>query len=588
MILHSGILDEPMKQTRRQFVLTLGAISGAACGEDSDSNAGGNQADGGGGTSGNGGTGGGAAGNDAGVGGSAGGDGGPTGVGEGSPFGIATSHSRSLNLEWLGPIGATGITWLRGFDRGNADASLTTAEGFGFEVTGILQSGDTFPSAELTTWKDGIQALVSEAKGRVRHWEVWNEPPNFSTDKSPESYAAIVKSAYEAVKALDPSLEVGICAASVHLNFLAQAIAAGAADHFDYVTLHPYETLDLVDRGFEAQFMGIVPSVRKLLAALNPAKQWVPIVFTELGEPVDANHTPEHQTQTFLKAYVLSIAQGVTRVHWFEGIDGDSGPFGLLADDGTERPAYTAANTLIDELGALPQYVGWVLLNDQHYAFVFQGTRGPLLISWARPGTTPVVDLGGSVTIVDLATGQSQNGSTLTLDSAPRVARPIPEGLVTQAAANHSLPFPWGGDFSQVDEVSFAAPALEKGLHPASDAPTITIQGDPARDCGASAAQRFSVDPNFLSFDSAPIRVTAIVRRKGAQNAGFNLKYESVTGTSSAGGWNTIPAADQWHTFTWDVSDSQFVGKWGYHFALDSDATDNSQYALQSLSVTKL
>lgn len=574
-----------MRQTRRQFVQGLGVVVAAGCGDDSSTTPPGTSGADGGGAGGNGGTSSDGGAQDATTD-SPMGDGGPTGIGEGSPFGIATSHSRSLNLGWLTTIGTTGIAWLRGFDRDNADKSLSDALAAGFEVSGILQQGAAFPAGDLNAWRDGVKQLVTEAKGRVKYWEVWNEPPNFSTDKTPESYAAIVKSAYDAVKEVDPTLQVGLCSASVHLSFMSQAIVAGAADHFDYITLHPYETLDLVDRGFEGQFMGIVPTVRKMLAELNPAKQWVPVVFTELGEPVDGSHTPEHQAATFLKAYVLSIAQGVTRIHWFEGIDGDSGPFGLLADDGTPRPSFTAAKVLIENLGALPKYLGWVLLDGAHYGFVFDGPSGPLLVAWPAPGTSPTIAFGKTVDVVDPLTGSGSSGSSVPL-SAPLIVRQIPAALVNEAANDKGAPFWWGGDFSGAKEISFT-PNAEQGLHVLGAAPTITLGGDLARDCGSAAAHSFTLDPNFNTWDTVPLRVTAVVRRTTNGAAGFNLKYESAAGTKSTGSWNGVPAQDQWHTLTWDVTDARFVGKWGYHLSLDSDSTDNSQYALKSLTITKL
>ena len=52
----------------------------------------------------------------------------------------------------------------------------------------------------------------------------------------------------------------------------------GANDHFDYIVLHPYEVLNGIadNTGSEAVYMNIVPTVRKLLAAQNPAKVNVP------------------------------------------------------------------------------------------------------------------------------------------------------------------------------------------------------------------------------------------------------------------------------------------------------------------------
>ena len=92
---------------------------------------------------------------------------------------------------------------------------------------------------------------------------------------------------------------------------------------------------------------------------------------------------PQVQAQALVKAYTMGIAQGVECIQWFEGMDGDSGPMGLLDDKGETRPAYTALGQMIKHLGQHPTYLGWVLLNDKHYGFVFQGARGTVLATWA-------------------------------------------------------------------------------------------------------------------------------------------------------------------------------------------------------------
>jgi hypothetical protein len=84
-----------------------------------------------------------------------------------------------------------------------------------------------------------------------------------------------------------------------------------------------------------------------------------------------------------------------------------------------------------------------------------------------------------------------------------------------------------------------------------------------------------------------PIRITAVLRRNGERAAGFNLKYESTSGWKGAGGWITIPAGASWTTETWTIKDPQFIGKWGFHFAFESDSTQHSNYSLLSVTVAK-
>src|SRR5436309_3339633 len=81
-----------------------------------------------------------------------------------------------------------------------------------------------------------------------------------------EEYAKLVRTAYDAAHAADPEAMVGLAAQSNHVNWIEQTIEAGAADHFDYITLHPYEVLNVVDAGAESVYMNIVPTLRKMLA----------------------------------------------------------------------------------------------------------------------------------------------------------------------------------------------------------------------------------------------------------------------------------------------------------------------------------
>jgi hypothetical protein len=164
----------------------------------------------------------------------------------------------------------------------------------------------------------------------------------------------------------------------------------------------------------------------------------------------------------------------------------------------------------------------------------------------------------------------------------------IPSEWVAQADGHAGSPLPWGGDFSAARSVSIRAPNIESGLHQFQQVTTRSVGGEPVRDAGDGPHQNFAVDPSFLSYTSVPIRITVVVRRKGPSNAGFNLKYESTTGWKGTGAWFTIPAGDQWTTKEFVITDDEFVGKWGYHFMMDSDSAAFAQYSVRSVTVTKL
>ncbi|MBC7287140.1 MAG: endo-1,4-beta-xylanase [Armatimonadetes bacterium] len=531
------------------------------------------------------------------------------------PFGFSCDHHTTFTLaEYCGSMAAVGLRWIRGFpgfdviepEQGRfewaaPDKFVATADAHGMRVSGLLgysvpwiePGSGSLPVKNLAAWSEYVAAVVQRYKGRVSHWEVWNETPNFMPGQTAGDYARTVVAAYEAAKRVDPACHIGLSIQSVNIHWIEEVIDAGARDHFDFIALHPYEVLGLVESdGLEAQFMSIVPTLRKMLKAKNPSHADVPVWFTEIG--YNAEQDEPGQASALVKAFVMGIAQGVERIFWFEGIDGDSGPMGLLRADGTRRLAYTAAATLTAHLGPSPQYIGWVLLNGRHYGFVFRGPSGLVMAAWARPNARDYVEMGGTVRVVDPFTGASDTEGAIWLTSQPLLILDVPDELARQASANRSRPFPWDGDYSAARSVFVleGEPNTERGLHHLGADRTSTpavVDQMTARDCSKGAAQAFTVDPNFLSYDHVPITVTVVVRAKAeGDRPGFNLKYESASGWKGTGAWFTIPGSDRWYTKTWTISDPEFVGKWGYHLALDSDSQTYSKYYLRFISVTKV
>ncbi len=417
-----------------------------------------------------------------------------------SPFGIGSCYinnrSAADNARWVPQMEAIGLRSYRtphtdwgavesapgqwSWDTLDKQMDYLSTHGFVFGGTLVgnprwntKDKPGSLPVNNLAGWSAYVSAVVLHAKGKIKRWEVWNEPPNFAgKDQTPADYAKIVVSAYDAAKAADPSCLVGLAAKSAHVNYLEQVIRAGARDHFDFITLHPYEVLNGIadDAGTESVFLHIVPTLRKMLAAQNPAKVNVPVIFTELG--CDVKKGDGTQANTLVKAYTVGIAQGVECIHWFEGRDGDSGPMGLLDKDGRPRSCYNAMKHLIEHLGQHPKYLGWMLLNDRHYAFVFQGAKTTVLVTWVHTRVANELDFGQPVQFVNPVTGESTMARQHTLTTAPVFVLAVPDETVKQAAANKDKPFPWDGDYSQAQSVSLTMDGqrAEQGLH--------TLSGD--------------------------------------------------------------------------------------------------------------
>lgn len=539
-----------------------------------------------------------------------------------SPFGIGSCHIHNVsaknNSRWLPQITAIGVKSHRtaatswnaiepaqgkwAFDE--LDKQMTYLEEQGVAFGGIFYGNPKWsangtkglPVNNLEGWSKYCYETVKHAKGRIKYWEVWNEPPNGTgKEQTAADYAKIVVAAHDAAKKADPTCLVGMAAQSVNLNYLDQAIKAGAKGHFDYITLHPYEVAGMTLRrpGSESVYLQIAATTRKMLAAQDPDRVHCPILFTEIG--CAAGPTPQGyiggldlQAEAVVKYYAMGLAQGIACIHWFEGMDGDSGPMGLMSLKGEKRPAYTALAQLVKHLGQRPTYLGWTLLNDKHYAFIFQGPAGPVMATWAATKTPDTIDFGRPVRIIDPKTGDATEAATVKLTTFPILVTDVPAPLVKQAQDNKAKPFPWGGDFTGAKSVSITLgeKTIEKGLHTHSAdsiAADVLAYGGSARVGNVPGGNVFMVDPNFLSYTTVPIEIRVVCRRNAANDpAKLTLEYESTTGFKKAAPYD-IPDNTQWHTATWRIDDPQFVSKWAFNFRLNS-----GKYAVQSVIVTRL
>jgi hypothetical protein len=223
-----------------------------------------------------------------------------------SPFGFSCDNQTTYALEAYCPrMAEAGIGWIRGFPTagvteperarfdwsavdkflGVADANRMAVSGVLFYLPPWIEAGAVkLPVKDLPGWAEYVSAVVTHSRDRVKHWEVWNETPNFIGEGKAADYALTVVAAYDAAKAADPTCQVGLSIQSNNVNWIEQVLQAGAREHYDFVSVHPYETLGLVELdGCEPEFMGIAPTLRKMLAAQDPARADAPIWFTEIG-----------------------------------------------------------------------------------------------------------------------------------------------------------------------------------------------------------------------------------------------------------------------------------------------------------------
>ena len=127
-------------------------------------------------------------------------------------------------------------------------------------------------------WSDFVENLVRHCRGRVRYYEIINEPNLYMT---PEHYARYLKLAYEAAKKADPDCRiVGICSTGDLGGQLGKFIEAceklGAFQYLDILSFHPYSAqIDSFPTPAEQQ-------IREIRAITDRYRKNLPIWNTEL------------------------------------------------------------------------------------------------------------------------------------------------------------------------------------------------------------------------------------------------------------------------------------------------------------------
>lgn len=489
-----------------------------------------------------------------------------------------------------------------------ASNHITLSGMLGFPPSWAAATSLTFPMSQLTAWSNYVSTVVNRYKSSVKYWEVWNEPDGAFNHGSHTAadYANLVKHASVAAKSVDADAKVGLSVTELNAGYIDQVsrwlVANGAAGGFDFVCVHPYSLLNMVrERNGEAGYLGMVKSLRQLLAAGNPGRTNVPIFITEIGEPVGyvingTVVTEATQANALVKAYVMAFAQGIQTTCWYEAKDSGDG-FGLMRGDLSTRPSYTALQAMAALLGTVPQYQGWLTLNSDAtgFGFVFQGTSSAVLVAWMPAGRAGTTTFPVAVQVTDPKTNATTTlaaGQTLNLTDSAVLVSGLPSSLVTQAQANAAQPFPWGGNYAAASAVSIdlgpnnASNGVEQ-RHVSNTVPHTFSDGTTGQKMNAPGVSggtdiNFAVHPSFASATQKTfyVRVTARRLTTNVNYAGMNFFYQAYDPAlwnpyvAASGGWWSLPNDLNWHTKTWQITNACFTRMWGYDFFFRVDGSD--------------
>jgi hypothetical protein len=184
--------------------------------------------------------------------------------------------------------------------------------------------GGNSPPRDMRDWEDYVRTVATRYKGRIRHYELWNEPTFDEIDKGRGFYAGSAKTmvelgriAYRVIKEVDPE------------NKLVSPGFTDAGERLDlYLSLGGKNITDVVAHHFYPEKPELIPShvghVRRVMAKHGLAH--LPLWNTETGywlPPRGQTTSPnwpksEEEVGAYIaRVLILGAVSGLYRFYWY-------------------------------------------------------------------------------------------------------------------------------------------------------------------------------------------------------------------------------------------------------------------------------
>ena len=194
---------------------------------------------------------------------------------------------------------------------------------------------------EKEAWRRYVTEVVTRYKGKVRYFEVWNEPDmkyswKHSWDEgvhvpNPVEYGKFCADTADAIHAANPEAKViGLAVShSYDLTYISTAMQQGLADKIDAMAFHVYAIDDRLRPVF-------IKNLRALIDCYNPN---IELIQGEAGaqtrgDGAGAMHScawsKEKQVKYLLRGTIHDLAAGVTFSSYFTTVDMIEAQFGVV------------------------------------------------------------------------------------------------------------------------------------------------------------------------------------------------------------------------------------------------------------------
>jgi hypothetical protein len=181
------------------------------------------------------------------------------------------------------------------------------------DVPSAYQAGFTAEPANLEDWRTYVRTVVLRYKGRIRSYEIWNEPnlKDFWSGTT-DQMVTLTKEASQIIHVVDPNAIVVSPSATADFGipWLAEFLKKGGGQFVDVIGYHFYVAK------LPEELVPLIQQVRQVISQNGLADK--PLWNTESGWIAAARIDSEEVAGGVLaRAYILAWATGVQRFYWY-------------------------------------------------------------------------------------------------------------------------------------------------------------------------------------------------------------------------------------------------------------------------------
>lgn len=237
---------------------------------------------------------------------------------------------------------------------------------------------------DLDAWSNYVQTVAQRYKGKIRYWEVWNEPDLAGfCGFSAEEYIKIQQASFKAVKAADPQANVmtgGFATLTDHPSRkdkqFHEKVLRQAKGSFDVHAYHEH-----------GDFTAYARLVDEILIPLRRATGTTVPWYANETAIYSMDGAEDFQAETLYKKLLYAWARGAIGYTWYDlrndGFDPKDAEhnFGMMTNDFYPKPVYPVYNALVTWFKGM-KFDRQLEMGVNIWAFVFKNSDRIIIPCW--------------------------------------------------------------------------------------------------------------------------------------------------------------------------------------------------------------